>query len=92
MAIVLFPHCVSQIESILVAQRCCFVIIHLMVGRKAGRVVILNTYEGRNYYYFFPSSEKTRADFRAGGKEPDAIDKLINLQIITRVTSQVNSE
>lgn len=66
-----------------------------MIGRKAGRVffLFLNIIEDRNYYCFFPSSEKkTRADFRAGGKEVDAIDKLINLQIITQVTSQVNSD
>lgn len=64
-----------------------------MVGEeRLEELLFLNISEGRNYYYFFPSSEKTRADFRAGGKEPDAIDKLINLQIITRVTSQVNSD
>lgn len=30
-------------------------------------------------FVFFASSEKTKADFGAGGKEPDAIEKLINL-------------
>jgi len=38
-------------------------------------LLFVNTFECRNYYYsFFPSSEKTRPDFRAGGKAPDAID------------------
>lgn len=43
-------------------------------------------------FVFFASSEKTKADFGAGGKEPDAIEKLINLQIIGRISSQVNSD
>lgn len=57
MAIVLFLYCVSQIESILVAQRCCFVIIHLMVRRKAGRVII-SEYSWRQKLFLFPAVKK----------------------------------